>query len=284
MNAMNEHQVTTKRDARALLAVSGLMLLALGWFLGKNFFHQEKPASLYDEAASSETDALSRLRYAPPKAIIERQQAGDTLRFLDIRSSEAFHQEHIADAQFFGPEGWENFHSEPSTVYVIVAGVDTPSSALLTWDHALTQAAASHLFLEGGLESWKANGGMTLSFGDPTSPIDHSKVSYVAPEAVERLVQDIPDLLILDVRSNLAYRSAHLFKAVNFPLDDLEKRRTEIPTGRSILVYGQTELEGFQAAVRLFDLHFFGARILEGGFDRWQENKFYVETPQHQNN
>jgi len=38
------------------------------------------------------------------------------------------------------------------------------------------------LVLAGGMEVWKQNGGPTVTYGDPTSIIDQSKVSYVEPE------------------------------------------------------------------------------------------------------
>ncbi|MEP7163017.1 MAG: hypothetical protein ABI747_04645, partial [Candidatus Moraniibacteriota bacterium] len=47
--------------------------------------------------------------------------------------------------------------------------------------------------------------------------------------------------------------------------------------GKTFIVYGKDELSGFRAGVRLFDMRFFGERVLEGGFQAWKDKGFPVE-------
>ncbi len=79
------------------------------------------------------------------------------------------------------------------------------------------------------------------------------------------------------MRPQEVFQQGHVPGAVNFPLSDLEEKYKDIPTGKPIVVYGNSALEDFQAGVRLFDLNILGVRVLEGGFNAWKTKGFTAE-------
>jgi rhodanese-related sulfurtransferase len=129
--------------------------------------------------------------------------------------------------------------------------------------------------LAGGMEVWKQNGGPTVTYGDPTSIIDQSKVSYVEPENLnDALKQNVP-MFIVDVRSSDDYAKGHISGAKNIPDDDLEKRRSEI-TEKKVVVVGMNELQEFQAAVKMYDMLLVSPFVLKGAMPQWEQKGFPV--------
>ena len=128
-------------------------------------------------------------------------------------------------------------------------------------------------FLEGTITDWKFAGGTTISTGDPDSSLDYTKVIFITPEEVMRIVDTLADPFFIDVRSATDFQKSHIPGSINLPLAEFERRRSEIPQGKSIFVYGANDYESYQGGVRLFDLGFLGSRAIRGGFTLWQEQK-----------
>lgn len=126
------------------------------------------------------------------------------------------------------------------------------------------------VLLEGGFDAWDTQTGRTISYGDPTSFIDHAKVSPISKTSLqENLAQD-PDLYtLLDVRTEKSFKKEHIDGAINIPLLTLEEKASTLPIGRIFIVYGEDELEGFQAAVRLHDIGHLAVQMLQGGYKNW---------------
>ncbi|MFZ3031959.1 MAG: rhodanese-like domain-containing protein, partial [Candidatus Moraniibacteriota bacterium] len=117
-----------------------------------------------------------------------------------------------------------------------------------------------------------------LSRGDPSSFLDQSKITYITPaEALKALANTDANYFLLDVQSAQNYQKKHLKGSVNIPLAELERRSKEIPAGRNILVYGESELSSFQGGVRLADLNVFTARTLSGNDHLKPESGFFLE-------
>ncbi len=78
------------------------------------------------------------------------------------------------------------------------------------------------------------------------------------------------DILVIDVRPPLEYLAGHIPGAVSIPVDELEGRLGELPTGREIVAYcrGPYCLFSGEAVVRLRRAGM-RARRLEQGFPEW---------------
>jgi glyoxylase-like metal-dependent hydrolase (beta-lactamase superfamily II)/rhodanese-related sulfurtransferase len=73
--------------------------------------------------------------------------------------------------------------------------------------------------------------------------------------------------LVVDVRLPAEYRSVHLDPSVLVPLDEITRRRGELPRDRELVLVCRTGARARLAAAQLVD---FRTRVLEGGIVAWQ--------------
>jgi rhodanese-related sulfurtransferase len=213
------------------------------------------------------------------QALSSRESAPEYL-LLDIRSEEEYRTEHVLGSRSMP---LEVIGSSPlptragSTKFVLISSGQEEGRALQAGRLFLENGLKSVFILQGGIEEWKSQGGRTLSFGDPQSFLDQSKVTFLKPDDLKKSLEQNGRVTVVDTRPSESFAQGHIPGAVNIPLADLENRYSEIPLGKKIVVHGNSALEDFQAGVRLFDLHFFGAQVLEGGFSAWKDKGFPVE-------
>ena len=87
---------------------------------------------------------------------------------------------------------------------------------------------------------------------------------------------------MIDVRDAAAYERAHLPGAVSMPLDKIAEHVAELRSaGKPIVTYcgGPVGEKGARAAQTLLSLGVTDVRALAGGFQRWVEAGYVVETP-----
>jgi rhodanese-related sulfurtransferase len=87
------------------------------------------------------------------------------------------------------------------------------------------------------------------------------------------------DILILDVRPELEYRSGHIPEARSIPIDELEARLDELPREQEIIAYCRGPYCVFaDEAVTLLQKHGYRARRLLDGLPDWQALNLPVES------
>ena len=74
--------------------------------------------------------------------------------------------------------------------------------------------------------------------------------------------------LVVDVRMPAEFRAAHLEPSISLPLDEIGRRRAELPGGRELVLVCRT---GARARLAAEQLAGWRARVLEGGLAAWQE-------------
>ena len=74
--------------------------------------------------------------------------------------------------------------------------------------------------------------------------------------------------LVVDVRLPAEYRAVHLEPSLLLPLDQLARRRDELPRDREVVLVCRT---GSRARLAAAELAGFRTRVLEGGLAAWQE-------------
>ena len=79
--------------------------------------------------------------------------------------------------------------------------------------------------------------------------------------------------LVVDVRLPAEYRSVHLEPSMSLPLDEIERRRAELPRDRGLVLVCRTGARARLAAAEPAGLR---PRVLEGGISAWQEAGFPV--------
>lgn len=265
------------KDTRTLLVSALLILLVGGGFLFQRFWqHRSENKPLLDTIASQDEDGS--IPIITSEIIRQKIANGENVHLLDLRDEESFKAEHIPHSVSLSPSGLASFQPNPDELTVIVyAAGDTQMLEIIK--NSLRQKSSKAFLLEGGFEDWKRRGNQVISFGDPNSFIDQSKVIFIPPaEALALLKDPNQQTFLLDVQSEANYQKKHLRNAKNIPLDQLEKRFREIPPSTMVLVYGESELISFQGGVRLSDLGIITTKTLSGN-DNLGPSSLFVLQP-----
>lgn len=200
--------------------------------------------------------------------------SNENVQLLDIRTSDEYQLEHIPNSTNINVSYLSSdFNPEKTTI--IIGNNDAQKDSDNFFEKLKKEKFKDILILSGGFSAWKKSGGNTISIGNPNSFSDQSKVEYISSEDLKKIIdeKDYPRY-ILDVRPTDSFLKEHLPEAINIPLDELEKTTKKIPIEKEIFVYGDTNLQGFQGGVRLFDLGFFSVKILSEGIEGWKMKGF----------
>lgn len=259
------------------LAILGIVV----WYFGRAWFDgRARDATTEEHQTETSGVDMTELKFLSPKEVLARLDRKEELLLIDIRPKESYDIEHVVDAVSMPVATLNIFTPGTSQLVIVIAGPEIPNEVLKSVHLLFTDRSFKFAFLQGSTTDWRLAGGTTLSSGDPESSIDYSKVIFIESTAVLPLTETLVSPLFLDVRSESLYRKSHLPGAVNIPLSELERRRSDIPRQKSIFVYGSNDFESYQGGVRLFDLGFFGTRAIRGGFTSWEENKLPIEIPE----
>ncbi len=273
--------MATTQEGKNIQAVSvGLLLILLvgGFFIFRTFWSDDT-SSEDDGAVATADTAQEEIDYPTVTAAVIRQKMlnGDPVVFLDVRDQASFEKAHIPHSILTSPSTLSSYAADQKTLVVIVfSELDTTRKEAV--GNILRQKSYPAFLLKGGIEEWQRGGNQVLSFGDPTSFVYQAKVTNITPEeALQDIAAAAPNLFFLDVQSEENHRKKHIKGAINIPLNQLEKRSQEIPPGKSIIVYGETDLVSFQGGVRLYDLNVFTAKTLTGNDHLKPESKLPLE-------
>jgi glyoxylase-like metal-dependent hydrolase (beta-lactamase superfamily II) len=91
----------------------------------------------------------------------------------------------------------------------------------------------------------------------------------VTTEALAAALGGAAAPLVVDVRLPAEYRAVHLEPSLSLPLDELARRRHELPRDRELVLVCRT---GSRARLAAAELTGFRTRVLEGGIVAWQES------------
>jgi rhodanese-related sulfurtransferase len=198
----------------------------------------------------------------------------EPMTMLDIRQFSSYIQEHIVDSINITPDEFPVSSKIDAHSQVIIIAENSKDKDITTVVEKLKDEKIENvLVLAGGMESWKQIIGATVSYGDPKSFVDQSKVAYLDPQQLkDALDQQVP-VYIIDVRSKEAFAKGHVAGAKNIPFDELEKRRNEIKEKR-IVVLGENELQEFQASVQIYDMLLASPFIMRTAMPGWQSKQF----------
>ena len=98
----------------------------------------------------------------------------------------------------------------------------------------------------------------------------------VTVQEARRLMEDKPDLVILDVRTASEYEEGHIEGAVNIPVQELSARFDELSSEVELLVYCRTGNRSAQAVDILEDVGFTKIYHMDAGITGWIEAGYPV--------
>lgn len=268
-------QTQKNKNTIAIIIGLGLILLIFAVTLARPFFSKKKPAA---NPFSFSRDASS-VNQISADDLLNKMHGKIPVIVIDVRGNDDFQKEHILDSQNIPLDSFGAAFDalDKSRDYAIVdSGVDN-SGLFIARSLAGAQSWVKNIYyLAGGFSAWKNEANPTVSAGNPNSFIDQSKVSYINSEQLKSSMQGENNLFLLDVRKSEAYADEHIPGAVNIFLDNLEKKRREIPLGKKIILYDNDGLWAFQAAVRLFDMGTLNVYALSDGFNAWKQKNYPV--------
>ena len=207
------------------------------------------------------------------KKILDRQS---DLTLIDVRGADDFAKEHLLDSQNTPlPTMLDAMAPLDKNKNYTIINYDSASSSIAAIAKTLSDAGFKNVaYLDGGFKAWKEGFNATVSTGDPNSFVDQSKITYTQTDKLKEMLDAGEDLTIVDVRKKNEFDEGHIKNAINMYLEDLEKKRSEIPSSKKIVLYANDGLAAFKAGVRLFDMGFFNNLTLSDGLDAWKKKGF----------
>lgn len=266
-----------KKNIRAVFIGSILILLVGGSFIFRSLKSTPPKETSEEDAVINTNKNESDIPTMTADVIRQKILNGEPIQFLEIRDQESYQSEHIPHSLLLSSGALNSFVPEKNEIPVIVlSNKDTQGIEVVK--NVLRQKSYNAFLLKGGFEEWQQKGNQIISSGNQNSFLDQSKITYITPpEVLKAMNSEDANLIILDVQPETSYRKVHIKGAINIPLDSLEKRSQEIPPGKNIIVYGETELASFQGGVRLSDLNFFATKTLSNAHTLEKESGLPLE-------
>lgn len=266
-----------KEKIAIILGFFMILIVILITLFRSNLFESKDSSYKFnlDEQGSSELGyATINAKDLNKKILLNKKD--NPMVLLDVRPFDSYIKEHILDTINITPDEFPLNSKIDTQKQVIVIGANKNDENIKkTVTELKKENFKDYLVLLEGMESWKQIGGITVTYGDPTSFVDQSKVSYVEPEKLnEALKQNIP-MFIVDVRTPEEYAKGHIAGSINIPSDDLEKRRREIKEQR-VVVVGMSELHEFQSSVQMYDMLLASPFVLKGAMPKWEEKGYPI--------
>ena len=96
-----------------------------------------------------------------------------------------------------------------------------------------------------------------------------SKVNRISPEEAWRLLEQDPDILLIDVRQPDEYEKGHIPGAILIPLPELPDKLSELKSDRSIVTYCRLGRRSLAAAQLIADEKDTEVFTIDGGIMAW---------------
>jgi rhodanese-related sulfurtransferase len=225
--------------------------------------------TIQDKTADYQTVGVQELQ----KKLSNPKEA-QKISLLDIRSFDDYIQEHIIDAINVSLDEFPVGNRLDKQNTVIIIGVNKSDADISkAMENLKKEDFKNILVLAGGMENWKKLLGQTVTYGDPKSFVDQTKVAYLNPEDLRSAMDSQVPVYIIDVRSASDFAKGHVKGAINIPFDDLEEKR-KLVTERRAVILGSNELQEFQASVQLYDMLGIQPFIMRTAVPGWQSKGY----------
>lgn len=273
----NKFKKVSKNAKALIVGLCLILIIALFTFL-KPSFQGKNSASKSIAPADQAAENIKKATPMKSSDLAKKMIANKSLTVIDLRPEDSFKIEHILNSINISSDHLADAIGalDKNKTYVLLDDGLSPQ-IVGSSINLLSQNGFKNLFyLDGGFLAWKSQYNPTISEGDPNSFTDQSKVNYVNSDNLKNMMAKESNLYIIDLRSNDQFAVGHLKNSVNIYLDDLEKRKNEIPLGKKIILSDADGLGAFKGAVRLFDMGFFNTFALSDGLDGWKKKNFEI--------
>ncbi len=204
-----------------------------------------------------------------PRDVLSRIRAGAQL--LDVRSAAAFGAGHVSGSWNIGLSGqfasWAGTLLDPQREILVVADDQAHvEEATMRLSRVGIERVTGHL--AGGIAAWQAAGHELATL--PQWPVDELRAQLEETEGLQ----------VLDVRRPSEYALGHVPRAINIPLDRLERGSGAFDRSRPTAVVCAGGYRSSAACSRLRQLGFEGPlHNIVGGTSAWIAAGFETERP-----
>ncbi len=209
------------------------------------------------------------ITYTKPQEIFKAIRINEFL-IIDIRNNQNFSDHHIESSINIPLENLTPDHPslEKDKTLLIVETKESNKGKKIT--DQLKKVGFKVNYLQGGLYNYLDSGYNLISYGDVTSSEDRAKVNPIELTNLGNRLNQGERFIYLDVRIKNDFEKDHFNNAINIPLENLEKDRKDIPTGK-LLIIDENPNRSFQAAVRLNDMNILGTYYLINSYTEFKK-------------
>ena len=100
----------------------------------------------------------------------------------------------------------------------------------------------------------------------------------ISASDMQRLIKQTPDIYLLDVRTLGEYTQKRIKGAHLIPIDQVQRRISEIPKNKTIIVYCETGMRSAQVGRYLDSLGYQDVSNLSQGIMGWQVRGYPIES------
>jgi rhodanese-related sulfurtransferase len=273
-----------EKNERKNILILGAGILLIIFFALFSFLKPRLEKTPAKETNLAEMEYIQSVKKAQKITSEELQKkilAKEPVVIIDIRTEKEYQMEHILDAINLPSANLAEAVTalELEKTYILVDDGTTLQAAYAAGKIFAEKNFTNVFYLSGGFVAWKNKINMNISFGNPTSFVDQSKVVYINSAELKDIIDKEKNIFILDLRPAEQFKGGHLKGAVNIPLEKLETQRRSIPFGKKIILYGESDLTAFQGAVRMNDIGFLNVLTLtDNNPNDWKEKGLEIIT------
>lgn len=272
---MNEKQ---KKENNIIFIGIIIVFFISSFYILKGF--SEKDPESKETFESKKAKLFTDYSYITPAELEKRIMDKEKIALLDPRDPVSFDNNHIENSISVTADNLKQIIlglSKETPIIVIGYDYENKKDEASLIEGLKDSGFKNVKALSGGITGWAEEGNQMISGGNKESALDWSKIDQILPEQLKLAIENQYPVFIIDTRQSFLYSSGHIPGAVNIPLEDLEKRKMEIPLSKEVLVYGSNLDDDFKASVKLNDLGFLATFTLKGGFPAWQEKRFELK-------
>jgi rhodanese-related sulfurtransferase len=233
----------------------GLILVVVisGYFLFKSLSGEKKLADL-DKRLAEKKESVNKLDVPLVNSEEVFKFIGDeTVKLIDIRSKKEFDLKHI-ESSVNVPLGdlKKNISQfEKNKKNIIIDREDSLEGKILT-DH-FQKEGLDMAYLDGGILKYAQDNYPLITSGNINNPTDLIKVTSLTAKEVKEKMLSGQIFSFLDTRPSYLYAGDKIDGSFNFPLEEIEQRKKELPV-HTLLLYDADPLRSFKAGVKLYDM------------------------------
>ncbi len=246
-------QSQTKEQSKVFIVVAVAIVLILAFFAGKTYWQKRKNVDLFEKIKrESEQEKEVAVDLASPEEVFKSIN-NEKIQLVDIRDEQEFELKHIESSinlpLYQIKEKIDLLEKQKQII--IIDSHEQLEGKILT-DH-LKQQGLKAKYLRGGIIAYIRNNFPLINYGNPANTENLLKVDSVTAQELKEELLKGKVFVFVDTRPAGKFKKEKIDGSINIPLEDLEKTKNDLPTGR-LAIYDEDPLRSFRAASKLFDM------------------------------